>query len=249
MTEDQIRKILEQHKAGALSSDDALHHLRALPFEDLGFANIDHHRMLRQGFPEVVFGLGKTVDQVGQIVESMYKHSHNILVTRTTPAHFERVKQIAPEAEFHEGARAIVVQKDSKILGKGAVMVISAGTSDMAVAEEAVVTLKVMGNEIDSLYDVGVAGLHRLLDRRERLAKARVVIVVAGMEGALPSVVGGLVSVPVIAVPTSVGYGASFNGVAALLGMLNSCASNVTVVNIDNGYGAAVVASLINRLG
>jgi NCAIR mutase (PurE)-related protein len=249
MTEDQIRKILEQHKAGTLSSDDALHRLRALPFEDLGFANIDHHRTLRQGFPEVVFGPGKTVDQVGKIVESMYRHNHNILVTRTTPAHFDRVKQIAPEAEFHEGARAIVVQKDTRVLGKGTVMVVSAGTSDMAVAEEAVVTLKVMGNEIDSLYDVGVAGLHRLLDRRERLAKARVVIVVAGMEGALPSVVGGLVSVPVIAVPTSVGYGASFNGVAALLGMLNSCASNVTVVNIDNGYGAAVVASLINRLG
>jgi NCAIR mutase (PurE)-related protein len=248
VTEDQIRKILEQYKAGTLSPDDALHRLRALPFEDLGFANIDHHRTLRQGFPEVVFGLGKTVDQVGKIVESMHKHNHNILVTRTTSAHFDRVKQIAPEAEFHEGARAIVVQKDAKVLGKGTVMVVSAGTSDMAVAEEAVVTLKVMGNEIDSLYDVGVAGLHRLLDRRERLAEARVVIVVAGMEGALPSVVGGLVSAPVIAVPTSVGYGASFNGVAALLGMLNSCASNVTVVNIDNGYGAAVVASLINRL-
>jgi len=248
VTEDQIRKILELYKAGALSPDDALHRLRALPFEDLGFANIDHHRMLRQGFPEVVFGLGKSADQVGKIVESMSKHNHNILVTRATPAHFDRVKQIAPEAEFHEGARAIVVQKDAKILGKGTVMVVSAGTSDMAVAEEAVVTLKVMGNKIDSLYDVGVAGLHRLLDRRERLAEARVVIVVAGMEGALPSVVGGLVSVPVIAVPTSIGYGASFGGVAALLGMLNSCASNVTVVNIDNGYGAAVVASLINRL-
>jgi NCAIR mutase (PurE)-related protein len=248
MTEDQIRKILEQHKTGALSAEDALHRLRSLPFEDLGFANIDHHRTLRQGFPEVILGMGKTVDQVGKIVESMHKHNHNILVTRTTPAHFERVKQIAPEAEFHEGARAIVIQKDAAVLGKGTVLVVSAGTSDMAVAEEAVVTLKVMGNEIDSLYDVGVAGLHRLLDRRERLAKARVIIVVAGMEGALPSVVGGLVSVPVIAVPTSVGYGASFNGIAALLGMLNSCASNVTVVNIDNGYGAAVVASLINRL-
>ncbi len=210
MTEDQIRKILEEYRAGALSPDDALHRLRSLPFEDLGFANIDHHRTLRQGFPEVIFGMGKTVDQVAKIVESMHKHDHNILITRTTPAHFERVKQIAPEAEFHEGARAIVIQKDATILGKG--------------------------------------GLHRLLDRRERLAKARVVIVVAGMEGALPSVVGGLVSVPVIAVPTSVGYGASFNGVAALLGMLNSCASNVSVVNIDNGYGAAVVASLINRL-
>ncbi len=248
MTEDQIRKILEEYKAGALSPDDALHRLRSLPFEDLGFANIDHHRTLRQGFPEVIFGMGKTVDQVAKIVESMRKHDHNILITRTTPATFERVRQIAPEAEFHEGARAIVIEKNATIPGKGTVMVVSAGTSDMPVAEEAVVTLKVMGNPIDSLYDVGVAGLHRLLDRRERLAKARVVIVVAGMEGALPSVVGGLVSVPVIAVPTSVGYGASFNGVAALLGMLNSCASNVTVVNIDNGYGAAVVASLINRL-
>jgi len=248
VTEDQIRKILEDYKNGALSPDDALHRLRALPFEDLGFANVDHHRVIRQGFPEVIFGPGKTVDQVGKIVESMYKNNHNILVTRTTPAHFERLKQIAPEAKFYENARAIVIQKNAEILGKGAVMVVSAGTSDMPIAEEAVATLKVMGNEVDSLYDVGVAGLHRLLDRRERLAKARVLIVVAGMEGALPSVVGGLVSVPVIAVPTSVGYGASFNGVAALLGMLNSCASNVVVVNIDNGYGAAVVASLINRL-
>jgi len=248
MTEDQIRKILEEHKAGSLSADDALDRLRSLPFEDLGFANVDHHRWLRQGFPEVIFGGGKTVDQVARIVEAMYKHDHNILITRTTPAHFERIQQIAPDAEFHEGARAILVRKDTRIHGKGTVMVVSAGTSDMPVAEEAVVTLKVMGNNIDSLYDVGVAGLHRLLDRRERLLQARVVIVIAGMEGALPSVVGGLVSVPVIAVPTSVGYGASFNGIAALLGMLNSCASNVTVVNIDNGYGAAVVASLINRL-
>ena len=248
MTNDQIVKILEEFKAGALSADDALRRLCSLPFEDLGFANIDHHRSLRQGFPEVIFGSGKTVDQVGRIVEAMYKHDHNILITRTTAAHFERVKQIAPEAEYHEGARAIAICKNTKINGKGTVMVVSAGTSDMPVAEEAVVTLKVMGNNVDSLYDVGVAGLHRLLDRRERLNQARVLIVIAGMEGALPSVVGGLVSVPVIAVPTSVGYGASFNGIAALLGMLNSCASNVTVVNIDNGYGAAVVASLINRL-
>jgi len=247
MTEDQIRRILEEFKAGGLSSDDALQRLRALPFEDLGFANVDHHRSLRQGFPEVIFGAGKTVEQVRRIVESMYKHEHNILVTRTTAGHFEGVKQVAKEAEFHESAQAITILKDRKIHGKGIVMVVSAGTSDMPVAEEAVVTLKVMGNQVDSLYDVGVAGLHRLLDRRERLAQARVVIVAAGMEGALPSVVGGLVAVPVIAVPTSVGYGASFNGIAALLGMLNSCASNVTVVNIDNGFGAAVVASLINR--
>ena len=248
MTEQEIRTILEQYKAGIISSADVLNRLRALPFEDLGFANVDHHRTIRQGFPEVVFGMGKTVDQVGKIVESMYKNNHNILVTRTTPAHFERVKQIVPEAEFFDSARAIVIKKTNEVLGKGTIMVVSAGTSDMPVAEEAVVTLKVMGNEVDSLYDVGVAGLHRLLDRRERLVRSRVIIIVAGMEGALPSVVGGLVSVPVIAVPTSVGYGASFNGVAALLGMLNSCASNVTVVNIDNGYGAAVVASLINRL-
>jgi pyridinium-3,5-biscarboxylic acid mononucleotide synthase len=247
MTENQIRKILDEHKSGGLSLDEALARLRELPFEDLGFANVDHHRTLRQGFPEVVFGSGKTVEQVGRIVEAMNKHDHNILVTRATPLHFERVKQIAPEAEFHEGARAIAIQKDKTIHGKGTVMIVSAGTSDMPVAEEAVVTLKVMGNHVEALYDVGVAGLHRLLDRRERLAQARVLIVVAGMEGALPSVVGGLVSAPVIAVPTSIGYGASFNGVAALLGMLNSCASNVTVVNIDNGFGAGVVASLINR--
>jgi len=248
MTEEQILHILEQFKAGGLSAGDALERLKGLPFEDLGFANIDHHRSLRQGFPEVVFGAGKTVDQVGRIVESMSKHGHNILVTRTTNEHFLRVRQIAPEAEFHEAARAIVVRKENKIIGKGTVMVVSAGTSDIPVAEEAVVTLQVMGNTVDFLYDVGVAGLHRLLERRQRLLAARVLIVVAGMEGALPSVVGGLVAVPVIAVPTSVGYGASFGGIAALLGMLNSCASGVTVVNIDNGYGAAVVASLINRL-
>jgi len=247
MTEEQIRKILEEYKSGGLSADAAMQRLRTLPFEDLGFANVDHHRTLRQGFPEVVFGSGKTVDQVATIVESMYKHDYNILVTRTTASHFERVKQIAPDAEFHQGACAIAIVKDNKIRGKGTVMVMSAGTSDMPVAEEAVVTLRLMGNHVDSLYDVGVAGLHRLLDRRERLSKASVIIVVAGMEGALPSVVGGLVAVPVVAVPTSIGYGASLGGVAALLGMLNSCASNVAVVNIDNGYGAAVVASLINR--
>jgi pyridinium-3,5-biscarboxylic acid mononucleotide synthase len=247
MTEDQIRRLLDDHKAGLLSSEDALQRLRLLPFEDLEFANVDHHRSLRQGFPEVIFGAGKTVEQIGGIVESMYRHEHNILITRAAPAQFERVKAIAPEAEFHAAARVIAIRKNATVYGKGTVLVVSAGTSDIPVAEEAVVTLQVMGNTIDSLYDVGVSGLHRLLDRRERLGQARVIIVVAGMEGALPSVVGGMVSVPVIAVPTSIGYGASFNGVAALLGMLNSCASNVTVVNIDNGYGAAVVASLINR--
>jgi pyridinium-3,5-biscarboxylic acid mononucleotide synthase len=247
VTEEQILRILREFKSGAVGADDALRRLRGLPFEDLGFANVDNHRSLRQGFPEVVYGAGKTPEQVGRIVEAMNQHEHNILVTRATSDHFERVRQIVPEAEFHEGARAIFVIKDTRVLGKGTVMVVSAGTSDMPVAEEAVVTLRVMGNKTDVLYDVGIAGIHRLLDRRERLNEARVVIVVAGMEGALPSVVGGLVAAPVIAVPTSIGYGASFGGAAALLGMLNSCASNVAVVNIDNGYGAAVVASLINR--
>ena len=247
MTEDRILRVLQDLKSGALTEAAALDRLKSLPFEDLGFANVDHHRNLRQGFPEVVFGAGKTAEQVAKIVESMNQHDHNILVTRTTREHFALVQKTVPAAEFHEAARSIVVRKSEKIVGKGTVMVVSAGTSDMPVAEEAVVTLQVMGNTIDKLYDVGVAGLHRLLDRTDRLHQARVIIVAAGMEGALPSVVGGLVSVPVIAVPTSVGYGASFGGVAALLGMLNSCASNVTVVNIDNGYGAAVVASLINR--
>ena len=247
MTEEQIRKILEEHKSGALTADAALTRLRSLPFEDLGFANVDHHRTLRQGFPEVIFGAGKSVDQVRRITESLYRNSHNILITRATSDQFQAVKSVAPEAEFNELGRTIVIRKDETVRGKGTVMVISAGTSDAPVAEEALVTLKVMGNHAESVYDVGVAGLHRLLDRRERIQQARVLIVVAGMEGALPSVVGGLVSVPVIAVPTSVGYGASFGGVAALLGMLNSCASNVSVVNIDNGFGAAMVASLINR--
>ena len=185
---------------------------------------------------------------MARIVESLAKNQHNILVTRATPEQYARVRDVLPEAEFHEAARIIAVRKDEVIRGKGTVLVVSAGTSDIPVAEEAVVTLQVLGNTVDSLYDVGVAGLHRLLDRRDRLVNARVIIVVAGMEGALPSVVGGLVSAPVIAVPTSIGYGASFGGIAALLGMLNSCASNVTVVNIDNGFGAAMVASLINRI-
>jgi NCAIR mutase (PurE)-related protein len=247
MTEEQLRRILGEIKSGALSDDEALEKLRKLPFEDLGFANVDHHRTLRQGFPEVIFGAGKTPDQVAGIVQSMLQGKHNILVTRSNVEQYDRVKKVEPSAEFHETARAIVVRRDDTVRGKGTVLVISAGTSDIPVAEEAIVTLKVMGNSVEQLYDVGVSGIHRLLDRRERLAAARVLIVVAGMEGALPSVVGGLVSAPVIAGPTSVGYGASFGGVTALLSMLNSCASNVTVVNIDNGFGAGMVASLINR--
>ncbi len=248
MTEDQIKRVLDDHKSGSISTEDALGRLRLLPFEDLTFANVDHHRSLRQGYPEVVFGEGKTDDEVQGIVASMLERGHNILVTRSRPSVYERVRELDTQARFHERSRAISVIKDPTVLGKGTAMIISAGTSDIPVAEEVAVTLEVMGNRTDALYDVGVAGLHRLLDRQPRLTEARVIVVVAGMEGALPSVVGGLVSVPVIAVPTSIGYGASFKGVAALLGMLNSCASNVSVVNIDNGYGAGVVASLINRL-
>jgi hypothetical protein len=247
MTEDQLRQILREIRSGALTDDQALEKLRKLPFEDLGFANVDHHRSLRQGFPEVIYGAGKTAEQVERIVQSMLSGNHNILVTRASAEQYQRVKKIEPTAEFHDVARAIVVQRDKTMRGKGTVLVVSAGTSDIPVAEEAIVTLKVMGNNVEQLYDVGVSGLHRLLHRRDRLTEARVVIVVAGMEGALPSVVGGLVSAPVIAVPTSIGYGASFGGVTALLSMLNSCASNVTVVNIDNGFGAGMVASLINR--
>jgi pyridinium-3,5-biscarboxylic acid mononucleotide synthase len=248
MTEDQLRRILGEIRSGALSDDEALEKLRKLPFEDLGFANVDHHRTLRQGFPEVIFGAGKTPDHVAKIVQAMLPGKHNILVTRSNVEQYELVKKVEASAEFHETARTIVVRRDDTVRGKGTVLVISAGTSDIPVAEESIVTLKVMGNSVEQLYDVGVSGIHRLLDRRERLAAARVLIVVAGMEGALPSVVGGLVSAPVIAVPTSVGYGASFGGVTALLSMLNSCASNVTVVNIDNGFGAGMVASLINRV-
>jgi NCAIR mutase (PurE)-related protein len=248
MTEDQLRQIVGQIRSGALSDDQALEKLRNLPFEDLGFANVDHHRTLRQGFPEVIYGAGKTAEHVQGIVQSMLPGKHNILVTRASTEQYERVKTIAPTAVFHEKARAIAITLDKTMRGKGTVLVISAGTSDIPVAEEAIVTLKVMGNTVEEIYDVGVSGLHRLLSRRERLASARVLIVVAGMEGALPSVVGGLVSAPVIAVPTSIGYGASFGGVTALLSMLNSCASNVTVVNIDNGFGAGMVASLINRV-
>jgi NCAIR mutase (PurE)-related protein len=247
MTEEQLRQILTEIRSGALADEDALELLRRLPFQDLGFANVDHHRTIRQGFPEVIFGAGKTADHVARIVGAMLPGGHNILVTRANREQFASVQAVEPAAEFHEPARAIVINRDPVIRGKGTVMVVSAGTSDIPVAEEALITLRVMGNNTDVLYDVGVSGLHRLLDRHERLAAARVLIVVAGMEGALPSVVGGLVSVPVIAVPTSIGYGASFGGVTALLSMLNSCASNVTVVNIDNGFGAGMVASLINR--
>jgi NCAIR mutase (PurE)-related protein len=248
LNSESIRKLFEQVRAGKISPDEAVQRLRHLPFEDLGFAKVDHHRALRVGMPEVIFGQGKTPAQLAQIFSRLAKHDGNLLATRASQEQFAAVKKKVRGAEYHELARAIVLQRDKKEYGKGIIAVISAGTSDIPVAEEAVVTAEIMGNEVEHLYDVGVAGIHRLLANRETLTRARVVIVCAGMEGALPSVVGGLVGVPVIAVPTSVGYGASFKGVAALLGMMNSCASNVSVVNIDNGFGAGYVAALINRL-
>jgi pyridinium-3,5-biscarboxylic acid mononucleotide synthase len=245
---ESIRKLFEQVLSGKLTPDDAVARLRHLPFEDLGFAKVDHHRALRAGMPEVILGQGKTPAQVAAIFARLAKHGGNILATRATEKQFAAVKRKVRAAEYRELGRAIVLQRDRTKYGKGAIAVVSAGTSDIPVAEEALITAEMMGNEVTHFYDVGVAGIHRLLAHREELSKARVVIVCAGMEGALPSVVGGLVGVPVIAVPTSVGYGASFDGLAALLGMLNSCASNVSVVNIDNGFGAGYVASLINRL-
>jgi len=248
MDRDGLKELLERLKAGDIDVETVINRLSGMPYEDLGFARVDHHRGLRQGFPEVIFGQGKTVEQVTAIAERLLAHNPNLLITRTTREVFAAIKAIAPDAAFHEVANAISVVRDKTERGKGKIGVVSAGTSDMPVAEEAVVTVQTMGNQVERLYDVGVAGIHRLLLSREQLAQARVIICVAGMEGALPSVVGGLVSVPVIAVPTSIGYGASLGGIAALLGMLNSCASNVAVVNIDNGFGAGFIASLINRL-
>ena len=248
MNAESIRELFHAVRKGMLSPDEAVQRLRHLPFEDLGFAKVDHHRALRAGMPEVIFGQGKTPAQTAGIFARLAKHGRNVLATRADAKQFAAVKKRIPKAEYRELARAIVLQRDTKTYGKGKIAVVSAGTSDIPVAEEAVVTAEIMGNEVEHVYDVGVAGIHRLLASRAQLTQARVVIVCAGMEGALPSVVGGLVGVPVIAVPTSVGYGASFKGVAALLGMMNSCASNVSVVNIDNGFGAGYVASLINRL-
>jgi NCAIR mutase (PurE)-related protein len=248
MDRDQLRGLLEQVRAGAVDVDGALNRLRHMPFEDLGFAKVDHHRSLRHGMPEVIFGKGKTPDQISAIAGSLLARAQNILVTRAEPAAAERLKRDFPDAEVFPICGAVRVWRDHTIHGKGTIAVVCAGTSDIPVAEEAQVTAEVMGNQVDAICDVGVAGIHRLMHHRERLSEARVVIVCAGMEGALPSVIGGLVAAPVIAVPTSVGYGASFQGLAALLGMLNSCASNVTVVNIDNGFGAGYSASLMNRL-
>jgi NCAIR mutase (PurE)-related protein len=249
MDQEHLRSLLEQVRSGAVDIDAALGRLKNLPFEDLGFAKVDHHRALRHGMPEVVFGKGKTPEQISAIVGSLLASSQNVLVTRADPAAAARLQGEHPgSAEYFPASGAVRFWRDRAPHGKGKIAVVCAGTSDLPVAEEAQVTAEAMGNEVDAIHDVGVAGIHRLMHNRERLCEARVVIVCAGMEGALPSVIGGLVSAPVIAVPTSVGYGASFHGLAALLGMLNSCASNVTVVNIDNGFGAGYAASLMNRL-
>ena len=248
MNEQSIRELFEQVRKSAISPDEAVQRLRHLPFEDLGFAKVDHHRALRNGMPEVIFGLRKTPAQMAKIFSRLAEQGGNVLATRASKDQFAAVKAKVRKAKYDKVSGTIVLRKDETLYGKGIVAVVSAGTSDIPVAEEAVTTAEIMGNRVERLYDVGVAGIHRLLANRESLTRARVVIVCAGMEGALPSVVGGLVGVPVIAVPTSVGYGAAFEGMAALMGMMNSCASNVSVVNIDNGFGAGYVASLINRL-
>jgi pyridinium-3,5-biscarboxylic acid mononucleotide synthase len=248
MDSGQLRHLLDQVQSGSLTVDAALTRLHHLPYEDLGFAKVDHHRALRHGIPEVVFAQGKTPDQVVGIAQRLLETSSNVLITRADRECAATVLQNLSGGEHFPLSGAIRFWRDKTITGKGKIAVVSAGTSDIPVAEEARLTAEVMGNTVIEIHDIGVAGFHRLIDNRERLLEARVVVVCAGMEGALPSAVGGMVSCPVIAVPTSVGYGASFHGLAALLGMLNSCASNVTVVNIDNGFGAGYVASLINRL-
>lgn len=244
-----IAELLHSVRSGATTVDQAVDLLRQLPFQQLECAHVDHHRELRQGMPEVIFGEGKTVEQIVRIMTAMKDSGSNILVTRLAPDKAGMLVDAFPPAEYHAEARCLALaQLPPERRGRGTVLVVSAGTSDIPVAAEALVTARFLGNDVEHLYDVGVSGLHRLLAHCERLRSAAVIIVVAGMEGALPSVVGGLVDRPVIAVPTSVGYGASFGGIAALLGMLNSCAAGVTVVNIDNGFGAACAASLINRV-
>jgi pyridinium-3,5-biscarboxylic acid mononucleotide synthase len=244
----QIESLLKEVSEGRTPVSDALNRLRDLPFEDLGFAKVDHHRALRTGMPEVIFSAGKTTAQVAAIFARMAQAGGNVLATRASREAYDAVAAAEPRAEYHEVARAITLSQAPVAPGKGTVAVVCAGTSDLPVAEEAAVTTRLMGNTVELIADVGVAGIHRLLAQKESLQTARVLIVCAGMEGALPTVVAGLVNAPVIAVPTSVGYGASFGGVAALLGMLNTCAPNVSVVNIDNGFGAASIASLINHM-
>ncbi|MBU2497810.1 MAG: nickel pincer cofactor biosynthesis protein LarB [Proteobacteria bacterium] len=248
MDEETIRSLLLNLSKGEITVDEALQRLKGLPFEDIGVACIDHHRNLRRGLSEVIFGEGKEISDILAIMESMVEKGENIMVTRLSPDRTKEILERHPNAVYHGRARVLnLIQRPVKIQGRGPILVMSAGTSDIPVAEEAAITARFMGNEVETSYDLGVSGLHRVLAHREQILRASVIIVAAGMEGALPSVVGGLVDKPVIAVPTSIGYGASFQGVAALLGMLNSCASGVTVVNIDNGFGAGYAASVINR--
>jgi NCAIR mutase (PurE)-related protein len=248
MDPSRLRALLADVSQGKLGADEALEQLRSLPFEDLGFAKVDHHRQLRTGFPEVIFGSGKTAEQIVEIARRVKDRSQNVLITRLAAAEAEQIRRAFPEMVYAPHARAAtIIHAPPLIRGRGLVLVVAAGTSDVPVAEEAALTADLMGNSVERLYDVGISGIHRLFAHHEQLRQAAVLIVVAGMEGALPSVVAGLVDRPVIAVPTSIGYGASFGGLAALLAMLNSCAAGVTVVNIDNGFGAGVAASLINR--
>lgn len=243
-----IKKLFEDYKAGQISINDVLEKIRELPYKDIGFAKVDSHRKIRCGFPEVIFCMGKTPSQVVKIAEHIVAGGNDMLATRANREIYEAISRKFPDAVYNELAKTIAIRKTRKITQKGLILIVTAGTSDIPVAEEARVTAEIMGNNVKVLYDVGVAGIHRLMKNHVELMKANVIIVVAGMEGALASVVGGLVDCPVIGVPTSVGYGASFYGVAPLLSMLNSCASSVSVVNIDNGFGAGYVASLINRI-
>ncbi|MGE0823161.1 MAG: nickel pincer cofactor biosynthesis protein LarB [Candidatus Binatia bacterium] len=249
MDRDRLHELLAQVKSGSLDIEQALDELKILPFEDLGFARIDHHRALRKGFPEVILGQGKTARQIAAIAQRLVANGQHALITRLDEQKATDVSVTIPTLRYYaDGRIGALGNPPSPAPGTGVILVVSAGTADLPVAEEAAVTAELMGNKVERLYDVGVAGLHRLLGNVKKLHTATVLIVVAGMEGALPSVVGGLVDSPVIAVPTSIGYGASFNGLAALLGMLNSCAAGVTVVNIDNGFGAAAAATLMNRI-
>jgi hypothetical protein len=248
MDAEALKKLLEDVKDGEISVDNALSQLKTLPFEDLGFAKVDHHRNLRNGYPEVIYCQGKTTEQIKAIVLSLMKKDNNIMATRAGKEVFEAISEITDDAVYYDAARIVVIKRRELLVTDKVIAVVTAGTSDIPVAEEAAVTCETLGNKVNRIYDVGVAGIHRLLANVDELTKANVLIVAAGMEGALASVVGGLVDKPVIAVPTSVGYGANFGGLSALLTMLNSCASGIGVVNIDNGFGAGYLASMINKL-
>jgi NCAIR mutase (PurE)-related protein len=247
ITREWLARILQKVKSGEVSISDAVQELSILPYEELSFAKVDHHRHLRVGFPEVVFGRGKTIEQIASIAESLSVRSDKILITHASPEAYEAVKKKLRESQYNPVCRTVVFNRLNNEVLKPGVTVITGGTADIPVAEEAIVTAELMGNKVEKVFDVGVAGLHRLLDKLPQLRLARVLVVVAGMEGALPGVVGGLISAPIIAVPTSIGYGASFNGLAALLTMLNSCAPGIAVVNIDNGFGAGYMAGMINQ--